>query len=195
MLLILFSPSLGFLANSKNHTWMGASVFGRCSHGYLLHFVGCTAVQDCLPEIGSPRLHQWQRLQQHLFLLGFGRGSKEQIPQTGWFKTTEIVCLTVLEARRLTSLSVGPYSLWNLLGSLSLPLLAPSGLLATLAFLGLQVQRSSPCFIVTKRPPYVSVFTQPSFCKISHIGLGPILLQYDLILTYLNYICNDPVSK
>lgn len=37
------------------------------------------------------------------------------------------------------------------------------------------------------------VASRPSYSDSGHIGLGPTLLQYELILT--DYICSDPISK
>lgn len=62
--------------------------------------------------------------------------------------------------------------------------------------------RSSACscvipvsaFVITWSSPRVCVFTWLSSSKdTTHIGVGPTLLRYDLILT--NYNCNDPISK
>ena len=61
-------------------------------------------------------------------------------------------------------------------------------------FLWLADGRLSLClFIPSSLYVCLCVQISPFYKDTSHTGLGPILLQFDLILT--NYICNDPISK
>lgn len=110
----------------------GALVAIYCILGGALLFIAASL--RSVPEGGNSD----HRLQQDLLRRGCGSGVKGQAPQTSWFKTTAI-CLTVLEARRLTSFVSGTILPLKPVGELFLPLLAPSGLLATSAFLGLQL--------------------------------------------------------
>ena len=77
----------------------------------------------------------------------------------------------------------GPGTLQRLSENSSLPLSASGGCQPSLAFFGL---------LILCPPLEYPICTRPSSYKDTYpVGLGPILLQYDVILT--NYICNDPI--
>lgn len=107
----------------------------------------------------------------------------------GQVKTTQMYYLTVLEARCLQTCFLLRILRENLFQAL---LLVSGDNWQSLSFLGLQMHQSNLC---------LSIFICPSpqqlcsYKDMGHIGLRPILLHYNFVLTLTNYICSKSVSK
>lgn len=96
-------------------------------------------------------------------------GCHNKVPQTEWFKTTEMYSPTILEPRSLKSVLAGLCSLWNL-GNPSLPLPSFWWWPAVFGVLWLTAAKIQP---LPSSSLCLSVFTWPSSSKdTSHIRLG-----------------------
>ena len=108
-------------------------------------------------------------------------GCHNEVPQTGWLKTTGIYCLTVLEARSPKLRCHRAVRSLRLQGenSFHASLLASGASQQSLMFLGLLLHHASPCYWF-QMAFSVSVFLFPV------TGLESTIIHYELIPTGLH---------
>ena len=118
------------------------------------------------------------------------QGCHNNVPKTGWFKTTEIYHITVLGAWSLKSRCQQGHAPCKLVGE-NASFLPPSSwwllLILAIPWFAAAALQSQPLLSHGILPSCVSLEGHQSYLI---KGTG---LQDDLILT--NYICNDPISK